>query len=302
MNTRQVLLVDDSPEVHEAVGADLELSGFSVRHAYDGRQALADMRSKPPDLVLLDIQMPVMDGFAVLSAMRASPELADVPVIVLSSLDRPNLKVKALQTGADDYVGKQLDRAELVARISRAVERAERQRPRGGLLVGRLEDNPLSELFQTMALGQKDGLVRLPDAGGEAVIEGGRFVRARWRGHVGREALALMLLQQGRFEIAYGRFAALDDTPIGSIQGVLLDLAHELDEVLHALPGKPKLASRLAVAPGVAREAIPEPLRALLPGALATLLGGLPGTLCENAAVVARALGDRLVTIVDAKE
>ncbi|NJN15787.1 MAG: alpha/beta fold hydrolase [Oscillochloris sp.] len=113
-----LLLVDDNELNREMLVRRLERLGYPVTTAGDGRQALDRLRSASFDLVLLDLMMPVMDGYAVLQEMRSDTELRRIPVIVLSALDDMASVVRAVELGADDYLPKPFDPVLLKARIS----------------------------------------------------------------------------------------------------------------------------------------------------------------------------------------
>ncbi|MEI7771103.1 MAG: alpha/beta fold hydrolase [Chloroflexales bacterium] len=112
-----LLLVDDNDMNRDMFSRRLERLGYRVAEAAGGRPALAAMRATPFDLVLLDIMMPGMDGYAVLREMHADPALSQVPVIVLSALDDMASAVQAIELGADDYLPKPCDPVLLKARI-----------------------------------------------------------------------------------------------------------------------------------------------------------------------------------------
>jgi two-component system KDP operon response regulator KdpE len=114
-----ILLVDDEKQIHRFLRPLLEASGYAVRAAETGAEALREAASHPPALVLLDLGLPDIDGQAVLPRLRA---FCQAPVIVLSARDRPAEKIAALDAGANDYVEKPFDVGELMARI-RAVLR-----------------------------------------------------------------------------------------------------------------------------------------------------------------------------------
>jgi diguanylate cyclase (GGDEF)-like protein len=124
-----VLLIDDSPDVHRLLRARLRQEHLELVSAQSGRAGLDAMKVSRPALVLLDLDMPEMDGFEVLRALKAQQETATVPVVVLSDASTPEDKVTAFDLGATDCVAKSLghagDVAELRARI-RAVLRMER--------------------------------------------------------------------------------------------------------------------------------------------------------------------------------
>jgi len=116
-----VLVVDDDADVRTLVAELLRRAGYRVMEAPDGRVALRALYEEQPDLVLLDISMPELDGWATLERIR---ELSDVPVVMLSALGAELEKVRALRGGADDYVTKPFGRQELLARIESVLRRA----------------------------------------------------------------------------------------------------------------------------------------------------------------------------------
>ncbi len=112
-----VLLVDDIPENLQLLGDLLVNLGYTVRSVTSGKMALKTMRVKQPDIILLDIKMPEMDGYAVCQALKADEDLKEIPVIFISALDDVFDKVKAFQVGGIDYITKPFQVEEVVARI-----------------------------------------------------------------------------------------------------------------------------------------------------------------------------------------
>lgn len=115
-----VLIAEDEAEIADILIAYLQRSGLRTRHASDGLQALAMHQSLKPDLLLLDVQMPVVDGWKVLSEIRSR---GDTPVIMLTALDQDIDKLMGLRLGADDYVVKPFNPAEVVARVQAVLRR-----------------------------------------------------------------------------------------------------------------------------------------------------------------------------------
>ncbi len=123
----RVLVVDDDPAVTSVLKRGLAYEGFAVDTAASGEEALALARERPPDVVVLDIMMPGLDGFEVLRRLRAAdPQL---PVLMLTARDAPADQVKGLTEGADDYVVKPFTFEVLVARIRALLRRREADRP-----------------------------------------------------------------------------------------------------------------------------------------------------------------------------
>ena len=121
MTQHRVLVVDDEPDVRSLVRLLLERAGYDVSEAIDGRAALRHIFSDVPDLVLLDVTMPDIDGWQTLQRIR---DVTDVPVIMLTAASTELEKVRGLKSGADDYVTKPFGRQELLARIDAILRRS----------------------------------------------------------------------------------------------------------------------------------------------------------------------------------
>lgn len=128
-----VLVVDDDPAVHDVLAATLNKEGYRITHAKDGTEALHLMRTHPPDIVTLDVMMPRMDGWSVLGVMKSEPQLAHIPVIMLTIVDHRNL---GFSLGASEYMTKPIDRNRLIALIAKFVS----SKREGTVLV--IDDDP----------------------------------------------------------------------------------------------------------------------------------------------------------------
>ena len=106
ISTANILLIDDNPQNLAALSRILSEQHYQVRTAINGQVALKSIQHRPPDLILLDIMMPNMDGYEVCSVLKAQDETRDIPIIFLSALDAPLDKVKAFQVGGVDYITK----------------------------------------------------------------------------------------------------------------------------------------------------------------------------------------------------
>jgi signal transduction histidine kinase len=122
-----VLIVDDDPTARETLIAMLEGEGYDLQVAKDGVQALRRLEQLQPDLILLDVMMPGMDGYQVCRRIRSTPQLAEVPIILLTALDDRASLVRGIESGADDFLSKPADRRELTARV-RTITRLNRYR------------------------------------------------------------------------------------------------------------------------------------------------------------------------------
>ncbi len=116
--TARILIVDDHEDNVELLRARLESWGFETISAKDGAEALSTIESTLPDLVLLDIMMPKIDGIEVARRVKANPDLPFIPIIMQTALDSTENKVEGLEAGADDYITKPIDFPELKARVN----------------------------------------------------------------------------------------------------------------------------------------------------------------------------------------
>jgi DNA-binding response OmpR family regulator len=132
----KILVVDDDPDIVRLLKYFLEAKGRQVQTASTGAEALELFKKEPPDLVILDVVMPGMDGWAVLQKIRESSQ---VPVLMLTGKDAPTDKAKGLLSGADDYIAKPFDLAELEARIVAVMRRYKTPSRPSVLRVGNLE-------------------------------------------------------------------------------------------------------------------------------------------------------------------
>ena len=119
---RRILVVDDEERMVRFIHLNLEHDGFRVIEAYNGNQAINKARSDLPDLVLLDVMMPDLDGFEVLRVLR---EVSSVPVIMLTAKGEEEDRVRGLELGADDYITKPFSPRELVSRVRAVLRRTE---------------------------------------------------------------------------------------------------------------------------------------------------------------------------------
>ena len=126
MQKYTVLVVEDEPLISEMVAKSLKLEGYRVEVAPTGEEGLAKAREASPDLILLDVLLPKMDGWEVLTRLRDDARCKDTPIIMLTALTDERSKVQGLRGGADDYVTKPFSALELMARVEAVLKRADR--------------------------------------------------------------------------------------------------------------------------------------------------------------------------------
>jgi DNA-binding response OmpR family regulator len=151
MSGRQILVVDDDPDIRGLVRELLDRRGFAVTEARDGQEALRVFFDQRPDLIVLDVSMPGLDGWKTLERIR---ELSDVPVVMLTAKATELEKTRGLRAGADDYVTKPFGRQELLARVEALLRRAGGRAP---------EPETYSDAYLTIDFGRRAVSVRGED-------------------------------------------------------------------------------------------------------------------------------------------
>jgi DNA-binding response OmpR family regulator len=121
---QSVLVVDDEPNILLSLQFLMKQIGYEVRTARDGEEALAEISRAAPDLVLLDVMMPKIDGFSVCERIRANPAWKDMRIIMLTARGRDVEREKGLALGADDYITKPFSTRDAIARVEAALARS----------------------------------------------------------------------------------------------------------------------------------------------------------------------------------
>jgi DNA-binding response OmpR family regulator len=123
-NPQSVLIVDDEPNILLSLQFLMKKTGYHVRTAKDGEEALAEISRAAPDLVLLDVMMPKIDGFSVCQRIRSNPEWKNIRIIMLTARGRDVERDKGLALGADDYITKPFSTQDTIARVEAALARS----------------------------------------------------------------------------------------------------------------------------------------------------------------------------------
>ncbi len=137
MATR-VLVVEDDPDIRDLVVFHLEREAFQVRTAKTGAEALKQVRAAPPDLIILDLMLPELDGLEVCRRLRQDPSTASVPVAMLTARGEEVDRIVGLEVGADDYVTKPFSLKELIARVRAVLRRSRPGKSPAAFRVGTL--------------------------------------------------------------------------------------------------------------------------------------------------------------------
>lgn len=276
MTDWRILVADDEPYVVMAIKEVLESLPASILEAHNGEEALRVARADRPDLILLDVKMPGLDGFQVATALKKDPSTAAIPLVFFSALGASSEKVRGLELGADDYVAKPIDAEELQARVRTILRRSRPQKGPSVPTSGQLQAMNLASLVRALEAGRRTTRLLLTrgEDRGELIVVDGHVARATQGPRQGEAAVyELLTWQDGSFQTASvdpaqqigGEVAAPN-------QGLLLEGLRRQEEI-------PSLLDRLAGAkgplrvPNTVREAVartsPPPMAALV-----TLLDG----------------------------
>jgi DNA-binding response OmpR family regulator len=130
----QILVVEDDPDIAQLIGHYLEKAGHKVDVLSSGKAVMPSVRKNPPDLVVLDLMLPELDGLMICQAMRTDPQTAAIPIIMVTARGEEADRITGLELGADDYVTKPFSPKELAARVTALLRRAARPATAGGIL------------------------------------------------------------------------------------------------------------------------------------------------------------------------
>jgi len=243
----RLLIVDDEPSVHQLIRTMLRRGEYAVDTFLNPMEALKSAREAPPDLVVSDVLMPMMDGWAFVKNLRSSPSCALVPVIFLTSQSSTEDHIRGFRLGADDYLDKSTSFWELPDRIARALARrrdleetirpAMSSVPASSGLRGNFDQVGLASLLTILELGKRGGILRVkrPNPAEEGVIYlvDGRVYRVelQYRKQIkDREAIyALLAWADGTYEFSSERLRVGDQVGLATTE-LLLEGARRLDE------------------------------------------------------------------------
>ena len=283
MAGERVLVVEDEPLIACMLQDCLAPLYVEVVHVTSGPQALSAVAEHPPDLILLDVMIPGIDGFEVARQIKSNPKTGHLPIIFLTSLSQVKDKARGFELGADDYITKPFQFEEVQARIRGALKRAEAARalrPAEGRpgIRGRLKDMSLPSLIQFIDMERASGILSLTQGGegGHIYFDEGRIVNAVMGGAQGEDAVyRLLAWDDGDFDLERLPGGTPLEARIGaSNQALLLEGLRRLDERARLQAALPPLETRLA-----ASERLRQMLRGRTPAAdLQRYLDLLDGT------------------------
>ena len=137
MGKGKIEIIEDDRDIVEMIEYNLKEEGYQTLHAFDGEKGIELAKKEKPDLIILDLMLPAIDGFEVCRVLKQQQSTAQIPIIILSAKSRETDKVVGLELGADDYVTKPFSPRELIARI-KAILRRHKEQPLGEIKIGQL--------------------------------------------------------------------------------------------------------------------------------------------------------------------
>ena len=260
MSRKRVLVVDDSALLRQVLNDAFSPHDYEVIEAADGREALLRLAEASPDLIIADILMPVMDGWALCEEVRRDPSTRDLPFIFLTTERDVPKRIKGLEMGADDYVCKPFSKEELLARAAGLLRRAGRGRRAAAAaptprqhLSGSTDHIGMADLLQLLSLNAKTGTLHLT---GESVarvyFRHGAIVNAETQGLTGEKALfRIMAWRTAWFDFEPGEPArAVEAVLKAGTSTVLIEGFAHLDELRDLIEKLPPASARLRIPPG----------------------------------------------------
>lgn len=237
-----LLVVDDDPTNLRLLRSMLDASGYEVRFATSGRMALASVHSDPPDLILLDVEMPGLSGYEVCERLQADPDTRDIPVVFLSAAQDTEAKVRSFECGGVDYVTKPFAIAEVAARIEHHLAFARQQRQ----IEGQAERLRELDALKSRSFAGVSHDLRTPLMIVSGLVADVRDGRCGPVAPAAREELDRALLHVDRLEALIGQLLDISRLEAGAarLQARRLDLVPLLDRVCRSFA---PLAERVGV-------------------------------------------------------
>ncbi|HEU5393874.1 MAG TPA: response regulator [Candidatus Methylomirabilis sp.] len=259
MAGEKVLVVDDEPLIAQMLTDRLQELYVDVLRASNGVEALEMAWEHVPDLILLDVMMPKIDGFEVAKILKENPRTATIPIIFLTALSQVKDKVRGLQLGAEDYVTKPFHFDELLVRVKKVLRKSEAEKSEKGGggsagVKGKLRDMSLVNLIQFLELEKKTGILSILSEGrsGHLYFQDGKIVNAL-QGSLRGEGAVYRLLSwsDGDFELE-----SLGTTPPSGPaqisrgnQALIMEGLRRVDETARLAKQLPPLTARLKASP-----------------------------------------------------
>ncbi|HEX4516478.1 MAG TPA: response regulator [Polyangiaceae bacterium] len=232
---QNILLVDDDPSLRDLVAKMLTRPHRTIDVATHGEQAIERIAARKPHLLITDVVMPRMNGWALVRQLRSIPSTAFIPVIFMTALDDPKFRLRGFRIGADDFITKPLDFDELERRVESVLFRSRADRG-GAALSGDLSQFGLATPLTILEMERKTGLLAIdhPPRHALLVVKDGRVIHAELDGRK-LEVLdclcEVLSWASGRFTFTEQLVSASATADVQPTTALLLDAARKLDEL-----------------------------------------------------------------------
>ncbi len=259
MTAWRVLIADDDHLSLQLMRDSLAKLSVAVLEARDGEEVMRLAKAEGPDLILLDVMLPRMDGFQVAALLKQDPATAEIPVMFVSALGAPKDKVRGLNLGAEDYIVKPIHPEELQVRVQMVFRRIQPSRRGAPMASGQLAAMNLPSLIQMFEGERRTARLLLTrgEAHGEIVFENGIITRAAQGARKGKAAVyQLLTWREGSFHMALPDASSQVGGPVDApTQALLMEGMRRLDEIPRLRLGLADPPIRMDV-PAALREAI----------------------------------------------
>jgi DNA-binding response OmpR family regulator/signal recognition particle receptor subunit beta len=250
MNSKTILIIDDEPKNIEVLVSGLVNSQFQVVTSTSGYNGLEKARKLNPDLILMDTELQDLSGIEFTQKLKEDPEITNIPVILLSTREGIQDRLKAYEVGVKDYIIKPLHVREIVGRIKMVLSRIEkriREQEKIGKLSGALEDKALSDLIEEFSTNESTGILTLTNStgkSGQVFFREGQVVNAIVGNFRGERAVYQMIPWGiGKYNMVFQEIDIKDEIGVSNL-GLLLQARKRLEkrtELLRSLPGLDKI-------------------------------------------------------------
>jgi CheY-like chemotaxis protein len=199
-----ILIIDDEEYEHQVLTSFFAELGFEIYHAYNGVEGYENIVLYQPDIILLDILMPKMDGLTLLTKIKSDPHPLSIPIIVISKLDKADYKAVTFRMGVSDYFTKPYSLVELYRRIRIILQNSERYKHVSLIKSGLVEQIGIITLIHTLMFSNQNALLKFPEYKGCLAFINGK-IDAAWIGNFrDEEALdRIIFMKKGKFEIDF---------------------------------------------------------------------------------------------------
>jgi DNA-binding response OmpR family regulator len=298
VSEHRILIIDDDRSRHILLERHLQPVGYEVLHAKNGTQGLTLLEEKKPDLILLDVRMPGMDGFQVIQKIKANRSTQSIPVVFMTSMDTQEFINRGLELGADDFIVVPYDRGEMLARISAILRRSVQNRKIEGAMEGDLSELGISDLLQSLAFGLKTAVVHMKDMDADIMVKDGNLLHVRQGAFTGQTAmLRIFLLEKGYFTVRFNEIPPDISGPGDPLEAVLMNVANDVDEILDVVK-KLGVGNRKMILTGDLSEfPLLEKVRAMTPATFIEIISAMEGHPKENIWVLSEASRKRAIKI-----